>query len=238
MSDIPGYHNRQFVLATKICNLFCSLTSSTYDEIAPKAEYWIEYVITEQLTTTGDLVERVSSMAWANRGSRSDISRFLKEFRDAPHRSEPLRSFVDELCLHVLRWFAIAAADDLNFYWNGPSVACGGKDGFLRVALFVGNLIECGLFGHDLVRRHLIKPLVTHHDYDSNRARAIYQLFVVAGETLLQGLLEPEDVEVCFEILDTLDEEGAELDTTRLEVRCDSRFDASHYDLTCSSGTW
>jgi len=30
----------------------------------------------------------------------------------------------------------------------------------------------------------------------------IYRLFVVAKDTLLQGLLEPEDVQACFKALD------------------------------------
>jgi hypothetical protein len=52
MSSRPGYHNRQPVLAANICNLFYSLDSSTYGEIAPKIEYWIEYVITELLDSS------------------------------------------------------------------------------------------------------------------------------------------------------------------------------------------
>jgi hypothetical protein len=84
MSSGPGYHNRHPVLAANICNLFYSLDSSTYGEIAPKIEYWIEYVITEEFTTIDDLVERVSSVAWGECASLLDVSRFLKEFRDAP----------------------------------------------------------------------------------------------------------------------------------------------------------
>ena len=204
-SDGPGYHNRQTALATKICSLLRSLSPSTYDEVAPKIEYWIEYVITEQFTTIDDLVERVSSVAWSA-GSQSDISRFLKEFRDSPHRSEPMKSFVDQLCTYVLRWFAISAAEDLQTSSDvdDSSVTSGGWSGFTSAASFVGHLIERGLLGHDLVGRHLIKPLITHHSYDHYRARAIYELFVAAGSTLLQGLLEPGDVQVCFERLATL----------------------------------
>jgi hypothetical protein len=263
MPDGPGYHNRQHALATKICSLLSSLNSSTYDEIAPKIEYWIEYVITEQFTTISDLVERVSSVAWGV-GSYFDISRFLKEFRDAPHRSESMRSFVDQLCTHVLRWFAIAATEDLSNCWNNSSVTNGGWGSFACAASFVGFLAQCGLISHDLVRRHLVKPLITHHGYDHYRARAIYELFAPAGNVLLQGLLEPRDVQVCFERLDTLGEtfledgsdhpafqvysqilctlggvgildtldEGAELYSAKLDVRCDSRIDALHYNLT------
>ena len=205
MPDGPGYHNRQPILAAKICSLLSSLSPSTYDEIAPKIGYWIEYVIAEQFMTIDDLVERVSSVAWGG-GPYSDISRFLKEFRDAPHRSEPMRSFVDQLCTHVLRWFAMAAAEDLSAssIANASSTANGGWSGFARAASFVGHLIECGLISHDLVRRHLIKPLISHYDYDHYRARAIYELFAVPGNALLQGLLEPGDVRVCFERLDML----------------------------------
>jgi hypothetical protein len=208
MPDGPGYHNRQSVLAAKICSLLRSLSPSTYNEIAPTIEYWIEYGITEQFTTIDDLVERVSPVAWSV-GSYSDILRFLKEFREAPHRSEFTRSFVDQFCTHVLRWFAIAAAEDLSTYsYSGSSVAGGvapgGWCGFACAASFVGHLIEYGLIGHDLVQRHLVKPLITHRGFDHCRARAIYELFVTAGNTLLQGLLEPGDVQVCFERLATL----------------------------------
>jgi hypothetical protein len=256
----PGYHNRQPVLATKIRRLLRSLSPSTYDETAPKIEYWIEYVITEQFTTTDDLVERVSFVAWECDEFR-DIARFFKEFRDAPHRSGQMRSFVDELATHVLRWFAIAAADNFasgyNSHYNPNTTASssrsnnnhnygyshnldvpvtpgGGWIGFPRAASFVGHLIECGLLGHDLVRRHLIKPLIAHHDHDNYRAAAIYNLFVVAGNTLLQGLLEPGDVQACFETLDTYcaGTEGSK--AAKLNVRCDSRLNPLHYDLTCS----
>ena len=242
----PGYHNRQPVLAAKIRNLLCSLSPSTYDKIAPKIEYWIEYAITEQFTTTNDLVERVSFVAWECNEPR-DVARFFKEFRDAPHRSELMQSLVDELAIHVLRWFAMAAADDFaSVYnygyhhgyctgnnWNVP-VTGGDWTGFPRAASFVGHLIECGLLGHDLVRRHLIKPLIAHHDYHDSRAEAIYNLFVVARNTLLQGFLEPGDIQACFETLDTYCARKGGYNAAKLNVRYDSRPNALHYDLTRS----
>jgi len=206
LSDEPGYHNRQPILAANISDLLCSLNSSTYGEIAPKIEYWIEYVFREGFATVGELVEEVSSRLWNLGGPH--VARFFKEFFDAPHRSEQARSFVDKLCERVLRWFAVASAEDLSPHYG--RVSKGGWNGLRRAASFVGHLIEYGLLGHDLVRRHLIKPLIAYHyASDSNstmksaRASAIYQLFVAAGNTLLQGLLEPEDVQVCFELLDT-----------------------------------
>jgi hypothetical protein len=200
--------------------LLSSLSPSTYDEIAPKIEYWIEYAITEQFVTIDDLVERVASAAWGKCSSHSDVSRFLKEFRDAPHRLESTRSFIDKLCLYVLRWFAVAAAEDLRpSKWGNASVTYGGVDGFVRAAQFVGHLIECGLLGHEIVRRHLIKPLVAHDGYNYYRTNAICQLFAAAGNTLLQGLLDPGDVQVCLEILDTVGEERG-FNRTRLNVRC------------------
>jgi len=253
MTGGPGYHNRQPALATNICNLLYSLSSGRYDEIAPKIEYWIEYTITEQFTTVDDLVERVSSIAWSGSGSHPNISRFLKEFRDAPHRSEGAKSFVDELCLHILRWFAIASTDNLpgDYYQN---ISVGRGEGFIRAASFVGHLIERGLLSDELVRRHLLKPLTTHYfeenkydDATHYRTRAIYKLFMVAGNTLLQGLLEPGDVQTCFQIFDirTWVNQGGrqypsplpEFDKTRFDVRCDSRFDISHCDLTGRPGT-
>jgi len=98
MTDGPSHHNRQLVLSMNINSLLYSLCPSRYDEVAPR----IEYVITEQFTTIDDLVERVSPVAWPGSCSHSDISWFLKEFRDAPHRSNGAKSFVDELCLRVL----------------------------------------------------------------------------------------------------------------------------------------
>ena len=71
----------------------------------------------------------------------------------------------------------------------------------MRAASFVGYLIERGLLSHELARQHLIKPLISHGDNNYHRASAIHQLFHTAGNTLLCGLLEPEDVQTCFEVL-------------------------------------
>jgi len=236
MSDDYDYDNLQPVLAENIRNFFCDLGPSTYDEVAPNIEYWIEYVLTEGFTTTDELVRRVSPMAWSAQGSRSDISRFLKEFRDAPRRSEQARSFVDKLCPLVLRWFAIASVENVRITWHESGAATLVGNAFIRAASFMGHLIESGLLGHDLVRRHLVKPLLALHYANDNdpakaiRANAIYQLFIAAGDTLLQGVLEPGDVEVCFKILDSQIalERIQGLDAARLNVRCDSRFGASH----------
>ena len=231
MSSEPGFHNRQIVLATTICNLLYDLGPSTYDEISPTIQYWIDNCLTEQLTTIGDLVERVSPVAWSDRGSHPHISRFLKEFHEAPRRSEQTRSFVDELCVHILRWFSVASVDDLGTNWCHGLVSSGGGFGFIRAASFVGHLIGCGLLDRELVRRHLSKQLTAHHHNDvvkqAIRANAIYKLFTVSGNTLLQGLLEPEDVQVCFERLETRISLGGvagldSWDAVRLNVRCGS----------------
>ena len=147
-------------------------------------------------------------MAWDKRaGSHYTISQFLKAFRDAPHRYDQARSFVDGLCDHVLVRFAVASAEDLQTDWTAGLVSEGGGYNFVRAASFVGNLIKLGLLGRELVRRHLPKPLTAHH-YSKNdkntaklavRANAIYSLLTGSGNTLLQGLLEPEDVQVCLE---------------------------------------
>ena len=212
MSDIPGYHNHKKHIALKIRSLLISLTKepSKYDEIAPKIEYWIEYVLREGFSTVDDLVERVSYVAWDSGGSFASVGKFLKEFRDAPHRSKQARTFVTEMCLHVLRWFAIASTESLaDSDWINGSVSSYGGPGFIRAASFVGYLIEYGLLSHEYAQRHLIKSLTSHHGENEGkytpgafRARAIYQLFTAAGNTLLQGLLEPEDVQACFDILD------------------------------------
>ena len=210
MSNKPGYHNRKGPVCSKICSLLISLTNepSKYDEIAPKIEYWIEYALREQLATVDELVEGVSDVAWRGGGSFASVGRFLKEFHDAPHRSEQARTVVAQLCPYVLWLFAIASAEDLDMRWDPSTIFSGKGLGFIRGASFVGYLIEWGLLDHDLVRRHLIRPLTDHHyglGHDTSpetvRANAIYQLFAAAGNTVLQGLFEPEDVQACFSII-------------------------------------
>ena len=203
MDPRPGFHNRGHHISLKICSLLASFPQapSECDKTAQNIEFWIEYVLREQFTTVDELVEGVSYVAWHDGPSYPSVGWFLKEFRDAPHRSEQARSFVDKLCEHILRWFAIAAAEDLGRCDARTSVMIGdGGRGLMRAASFVGHLIECGMLGHDLVRRHLIKPLTAHYA-DVYRAGAIYHLFLAAGNTLLRGLLEPEDIKVCFEAL-------------------------------------
>ena len=114
-----------------------------------------------------------------------------------------------------------------------------GGYGFVRAASFVGHLIGRGLVDRELVRRHLCKPLTVHYYSDSGdaqkqaiRANAIYELFTAAGNALLQGLLEPEDIQICFERMEARISLGDisrlyALDTAKLDVRCDSRLDAS-----------
>lgn len=231
MSNEADSQSRQLVLSSNICDLLYDLSPSTYDEITPKLEFWIEYVLDERFTTATDLARRVSCVAWENRGSPSDVSRFLKEFRDTPTRSQRTRSFVDKLCHYVIRWFAVASSEDLWSNWQAGSVSeCGGP-GFVRAASFVGYLIQCGLVDHKLVRRHILKPLMAHYYIPSNsmkqtpRAHAIYQLFIAAGDTLLQGLLEPQEVQDCFEKLEIRvsfgEIKGVDgFDPAKLNVRC------------------
>jgi len=214
MSGEPGYHNRGIAIGAKIRGLLCALRPSTYDEISPKIGYWIEYALTKQSMDASDLAERLSPLAWNKRGPKANgtIAKFLKEFRDAPQRSEEARSCIDGLCSRVLRWFAAASAED-PIPWNGfgaGKVARQGGEGFVNAASFVGHLIERGMLDHELLRLHLIKPLITHHytdgdnvEHKSFRAAAIHQLLVAAGNILLQGLIEPEDVQVCLETLDS-----------------------------------
>ena len=232
MSTQPGFHNGGHYIAVKICSLLTSLTRTPleYDEITPKIEYWIEYVLREQFTTVDDLVERLSCVAWDLDGSRGSVARFLKEFHDAPHRSEQAKSFADKLCEHTLRWFALASVEDMS--WSTGTTARNYGSGFVRAASFVGHFIERDLLGHDLVQRHLVKPLITHHHADPDsakavRANAIYQLFITAGNTLLRGLLEPGDVQVCFDILNACIPFGwvSGLTGGKLQVRSAPRFD-------------
>lgn len=215
----PGYHNRQDAITSKINFLFLSFANQqqlSYDEIAPNLEYWIEYVLREQFTTVDELVEGVSNTAWQYGSSNPNVMRFLKEFRAAPSRAEKARDFVDGLCRHALRWLAIAAAEGSNCGQNN-SVASGGYEGLMYAASFVGHLIESGLLSHSLVRRHLMKPLVMHSDKDSARIKVIYELFVAAGNTLLQGLLGPNDVQLSFQMLDW---PYSGVDKQKVTVRC------------------
>jgi len=239
MSGEAGYHRRGIAIGAKICRLLLSLGPSTYDEISPMIEYWIEYALTEQSVDVDDLVEQVSHWVWDQRSSESDAAAatFLKEFRDAPHRSEEARSFVDRLCSRVLLWFAAASAEDPE-PWNGSNagrVARWGGGGWVTTALSIGHLVERGLLNRGFVRRHLVKPLITHRYVDdvdvhqkSFRAEAIYHLFTAAN-TLLQGLVEPEDVQVCFKTLESEIPFGrvVGLDAVKLQVRCATRSGAS-----------
>ncbi|KAF9646044.1 hypothetical protein BDM02DRAFT_319686 [Thelephora ganbajun] len=158
--------------------------------------------------TVDELVKGISDVAWHDGGSYASVGRFLKEFHDAPHRSEQARSFVIQMCSRLLRWFGIASVEDFQMDWKDRKYLMGGGRGFIRVASLVGYLIEWGLLSHDLVRQHLVKPLTNHYYHNTGsdseivRTNAIYQLFIAVGNTLVQGLLEAEDVRVCFEMLD------------------------------------
>jgi hypothetical protein len=245
MSDQPGYHNRNRCIGQKIISLLISLTNepSKYDEITPKIEYWIEYVLREDFSTVDELVEGVSHVAWNHGGSFASVGKFFKEFRDAPHRSEQARTFVAQMCSHVLRWFAIVSAEDLSTsssYRDGMVASGGGGPGFIRAASLVGHLIESGLLSHELVQRHLIKSLINHQDNDGDwnghgavRSKAIYELFTAAGNTLLQGLLEPDDIQVCFHKLGLRHLPYMGFDAVKLKVWCTVHDVISCWTLTC-----
>ena len=222
-----GYHNRREPICSKIRSLLVTLANgseSNYDHIAPMIEYWIEYVLREGFATVDELVEGVSGVAWDGvQGSYASVGRFLKEFRDSPHRSEQARSFVSQLCPYVLRWFSIASTEELWSCSDG-SISNNGKSGFVSAASFVGHLIEQGLLSPDLVQRHLTKSLTNHPDDISvnspgaTRAKAIYQLFLAAGNTLLRGLLEPDDVQTCLAKLQTRPHQLMGFDAAKLKV--------------------
>ena len=240
MSGESGYHHRGTVIGTKIFNLLHSLGPATYDEISPNIEYWIDYGLTEQSVNANDLVDQLSSMTWdTSRSSDADVARFLKQFRDAPRRSEKARSFVDGLCSRVLQLFAVASVEDLISWdgYNGGNIARYGGEGFICAASLVGHLIECGVLDHELIRRHLIKPLISHHytgpyraEHKYFRAAAIYKLLTTAGNVLLRGLLKPEDLQLCFETLDSEIPSGrvAGLNGGKLLVRCAAHPGESH----------
>lgn len=226
MPEELSYHNRGEHICQKIRSLLISLDchSSKYREVASKAEYWIEYALRERFITVGELVEGVSYVAWDNGADPANVGRFLREFRDAPQRSEQAICFVVQLCRRILRWFAVAVAQDVR--WTLTPLR---KDpGPFRPAFLVGCLIEQGLLSHELVKRHLAKPLI-NHDYSYRndltsrnaaeaRTMAIDQLFT-AGNSLLRGLLDPEDVQACFEILDYWGP-AAGVPEEHVEVRC------------------
>lgn len=140
--------------------------------------------------------------------------------------------------------FIAASAEDLAT-WNRCTtykIARWGGGGFITVASLVGQLVKYGMLDDELVRRHLVKSLISHHyadndngEFKSFRAGAIYQILVAAGGALLQGLIEPEDVQVCFKILDSeipLGRVGG-LDAGKLQVGCAARSGASNRNLTC-----
>ena len=239
MSNGTDFHDCKKPIVNKIRSLLAFLVKkpSEYDQIAPKIEYWIEYVLREDFMTVDDLVEGVSYVAWGDCACYANVPRFFKEFHDAPHRSEQARAFITQLCSHILRWFAIASAESFSMKWDNGKIANGGGRGFTCAASFVGHLINRGLLSHELVRRHLIKPLINHYDEDSDsesnwetiQANAIYYLFKTAGNTLFQGFLEAEDVQTCFETLDAQGTAGNILgyDAARVQVRCTAHTKAS-----------
>jgi hypothetical protein len=227
---MSGPNGRGNLISLKIRSLLISLTNKPpdYDQIARKIEYWIEYVLRAHFTTVHELVEGVSCVAWEDGGSYASIAQFFREFHDAPHRSEQARSFITQLCPYVLRWFAIASVESLTIEWWGGEIANNsGGNGFARAASFVGHLIDRSLLSQELVQQHLVGPLINHcyygsqkHQWEPPRASAIYQLFIAAGGTLLQGLLEAEDVRLCFETLDAQSTAGTIVgyDAARVKV--------------------
>jgi len=236
MSAEPGYHRRGEIIGPKIYNLLSQLSPSTYSETTPIIEYWIEYALTGQSITADDLVKRLSPLIWDFRLSNVEIARFLKEFHDSPHRSEQARSFVDEFCSHILLWFAAASLEDIPMrtdrrYNGSPRVVRNGATGFIQAASFVGCIIEHGLLSHELVRQHIVKPLINHHythdDINGTgkvaRANAVYRLFIIAGKTLLQGLLEINDATACLAMLEEISRQHRtwikDFDPAKLKVR-------------------
>ena len=95
------------------------------------------------------------------------------------------------------------------------------------------------LLGRELVRRHPTKSLTNHHDNNDAvespwavRARAIYELFTAAGNTLFRGFLDPDDVQACFNILDTWSQRKMGFDVAKLKVWDMAYGDASRFGLT------
>ena len=257
------HRDRDIDVSIRIYSLLSCLDTQTYDEVAAEVGYWTEWALTQQLTTVEKLVEDVSALAWTSHPSPASFARFLKELRDSPRRSAQARSFIDEFCTRVFRSFSAASAEDLEIDWQEGTVANGGGYGFVNAASFIGHLIDCDLLDRELVRLHLIKSLTTHRypraetPAETVRVGAIRRLFIIAGDTLVQGLLEPEDVRVCFGILGTrssrpggiggLSTAGMmmeyaihhdALSAARLEVQCATHLDALHRSLlTYGPGT-
>lgn len=219
MSDVKEatgyYHHRRSVIGTKICHLLQRLLSDSYESVSPSVGFWIEHALTEQSMDVDDLVEQVSFMAWTRYGFSRSVARFLREFRDAPHRSEKSKSFVDKFTSRVVLWFAAASAESLTMRAIDQNrtyaVTVGAGEDFIRAASFVGYIVEWDLVSREFVRQNLVKPLISHYyyeEYESERIQrcirtmAIHRLFVAAKNTLLQGYLEPRDVQVCFDYLD------------------------------------
>jgi hypothetical protein len=232
------YSGRGMAVSGRIYLLLSCLDTQTYDEVAPKIGYWFELALTQQLTTVDELVEYVSDVAWTIHHSPESFARFLQEFRDSSRRSAQARSFVDGLCTRVFQWFIAASAEDLKMDDARNRVAK--KDEgrcFAESASVVGHLIKRSLLDHKLVRPYLVKSLTMHYyphietPAETVRANAICRLFAVAGSTLVQGVLEPEDVRVCFEILGArwsgpsgIEESPA----AKLEVQCAAHPGVSH----------
>jgi hypothetical protein len=226
MVRVPNnYHNRQEPICSKIRSLLT--------------------VLCEGFITVDELVEGVSGVAWKDvQGSHANVGRLLREFSDAPRRSVQARSFVSQLSLYTLRWFAIASIENIgkypNGYYVGGSISSGAESGFINAASFIGYLIKWGLLSRQLVQRHLTKPLTSHLDNDvyeespgATRAKVVYQLLTVAGDTLLQGLLGPDDVQDCFNMLDARPHEKMGFDSAKVKVWCTTNGYPPRLSLTC-----
>ena len=174
MSRESGYHisTQQYFQRSAPSSALLTLQHITRSHRRSNSGLY-QYALTEHSITIDELMREVSSMAWSGHVSHPSVARFPKEFRGAPHRSEQTRS-VDELCPQVLRWFVAAEAENLSVrlggggYSYGLKVAMGGGEGFIRATSFVEYLIERGLLSSDLVRRHLVKPLIAHHYEDQD----------------------------------------------------------------------
>ena len=228
--------DRGIDVSRKIHSLFFCLDIYTYDEVTPEIEYWTELALTQQFTTVDKLAEEVSFLPWTTYRCPASFTRFLKEFRDSPRRSTQARSFVNDLSTRLFWWFAAASAGAFATNLHTTTVTKNGGRSFVEAARSVGYLIRCDLLDHELVRLHLIKPLTTYYyprletSAETIRAKAIYRLFNVTGNTLVQGLLEPGDAQVCFEILGTQSALGGTewLPAAELKVQCATRPNTPH----------
>ena len=83
-----GYDHYKDPLIANVRGFLSFLHPSTYHEMTPKIEFWIETIIKEGFLTAKGLAEQFSEIAWWNDDRNAEIPWLLKEFCDAVEQAQ------------------------------------------------------------------------------------------------------------------------------------------------------